>query len=325
LGAVALQGFRIDAFLEVQQQPQSSAAASSSSSLALPQLSTTQERTTSKDTRPLVVIVVCTKSLPNWGQNISSTGLHTLLIPSIERTVTIHDLRHYRVEFVIGFDKGDEFWENERNRQALGNDTSIPLNFVSIVKDPQRPHHIPFNQACRAAYDYGADYIARVNDDTEFVTSNWIQIGIHALAAFDPPNVGVVGPIFKDGNTQILTHDFVHRTHLDIFNDYYPHEFDNWWIDDWITVVYQRSGRCKKLENWRVEHHIMLHGGGNSRYKITHSQKQLLEHTVQRGMQSIDRFLHNGTSGETIQPVLGTSKIHQVWGPMASFSGRIGR
>lgn len=269
----------------------------------------------SQSNKPLVAIVVCTKSLPDWGNRISATGLHTLLIPSIERTVTLYELRHYRIEFVVGFDKGDQFWENEAIRKALGNETIFPINFVSIAKNPDRPHHIPFNQACRAAYEYGAEYIARVNDDTEFVSNDWIHKGITELSRYDPPNVGVVGPNFKEGNTGILTHDFVHRTHLEIFDNYYPDEFDNWWIDDWITLVYKRTGRCKKMMDWTVKHHVKLHGGSNSRYQITHDQKKMLESTVQRGVNQINAFLQNKT-GEPIHKVLGTPMIHRVWGPM---------
>lgn len=37
----------------------------------------------------------------------------------------------------------------------------------------------------------------------------------------------------------ILTHDMVHRTHLEIFPTYYPAGLSNWYMDDWITIVYQ--------------------------------------------------------------------------------------
>ena len=88
-----------------------------------------------------------------------------------------------------------------------------------------------------AAYEDGADYMYRVNDDTKFV-GPWADTAVHALGAFDPANVGVVGPICPEGNTLIMTHDLVHRTHLDIFEHYYPPIFSDWWMDDWISHVY---------------------------------------------------------------------------------------
>ena len=36
---------------------------------------------------------------------------------------------------------------------------------------------------------------------------------------------------------QILTHDFVHRTHKHIFQTYYPVVLTDWWMDDWISKV----------------------------------------------------------------------------------------
>lgn len=152
--------------------------------------------------KPLVAVVVCTKSSKDW-LSVSQTSLHTLLIPSVEKTVTVHDLRKYRIEFVIGFDQGDEFWEQEDHRAELSGESLFPISFVSIPKDPNRPHKIPFNQLCRSAYEYGADYIVRVNDDSEFKTPDFISKSVSRLLKFDPPNVGVVGPTCKQGNTEV--------------------------------------------------------------------------------------------------------------------------
>ena len=36
-------------------------------------------------------------------------------------------------------------------------------------------------------------------------------------------NVGAVGPACRQGNRRILTHDFTHKTHMEIFGgQYYP-------------------------------------------------------------------------------------------------------
>ena len=41
-------------------------------------------------------------------------------------------------------------------------------------------------------FDEGVEYWYRVNDDTQFVTANWIGDLTAALQGFDPPNLGVV-------------------------------------------------------------------------------------------------------------------------------------
>lgn len=56
------------------------------------------------------------------------------------------------------------------------------------------------------------------------------------------PNVGVVGPLCAQGaGRRILTHDFVHKTHLHIFDFYYPSSLSDWWMDDWISHVYGKG------------------------------------------------------------------------------------
>jgi hypothetical protein len=52
-------------------------------------------------------------------------------------------------------------------------------------------------------------------------------------------NLGVVGPSCAQGNTGILTHDFVHRTHVAVFGFHYPRSLPDWSADDWITRVYE--------------------------------------------------------------------------------------
>ena len=109
------------------------------------------------------------------------------------------------------------------------------------------------NDAMVAAYVEGADYFYRVNDDTSFLTSRWTETFIDALRQYDPPNVGVVGPQHSGGNEYILTYDFVHRTHIEIFGFYYPRFYQTWYADDWMTGVYQ-PGRTVKLRTVRVDH-----------------------------------------------------------------------
>lgn len=63
----------------------------------------------------------------------------------------------------------------------------------------------------------GADYMYRVNDDSQFMTT-FAKHLVAELQNHCPPNVGVTGPTCHEGNTGILTHDFTHRHHMQIFN-----------------------------------------------------------------------------------------------------------
>jgi hypothetical protein len=62
---------------------------------------------------------------------------------------------------------------------------------------------------------------------------------------------GVLGPLCRQGNTAILTHDFTHRTHMEIFDgEYYPPQLTDWWMDDWIARTYgsSRTRQSKTVE-----------------------------------------------------------------------------
>ena len=68
-------------------------------------------------------------------------------------------------------------------------------------------------------------YCCRVNDDSVMVSPGWTEAFIDKLANLNPPNVGVVGPNHVGGSTAILTYDFTHHTHQDIFGFHYPRCF----------------------------------------------------------------------------------------------------
>ena len=283
---------------------------------------------------PFVTIVSCIKGR-------STHFLEHTLLPSIYETITNKERASYRVELILGYDHDDEYWQQNHNHQLSPKEYGgtiyddhepIPINYVAIRKDPngERPNRIPFNELCQAAYDYGATYIVRINDDSQFSTPGWITVATKALQSFSPPNVGVVGPTCHQGNLDIMTHDFVHApTHYSIFDTYYPQVFDNYYVDDWITHVYGEK-RTRKLKDWEVEHHLTTFW---TRYKPTFHQDKLLDQLVKEGRESVEKIIlkkkrldMNGIDGgspsiplETQRDalrVLGTKTIERVDGPM---------
>ena len=100
---------------------------------------------------------------------------------------------------------------------------SVSLSLVAFQNDAHKPGPA-FNVAAAVAYADGADFLFRLNDDT-VLGERWASALVAALVNNDPPLVGVAGPACTGNraNTDILTHDFVHRTHLDIFPTYCEH------------------------------------------------------------------------------------------------------
>lgn len=111
------------------------------------------------------------------------------------------------------------------------------------------------NDAMMAAFLHGADYGYRTNDDSMFPKEhNWVESFVTHLNTRQPvPNLGVVGPS-SNGNTAILTHEFVHRTHVCIFGFYYPRSLPDWSSDDWIDHVYREFNLSHKMKAINVVH-----------------------------------------------------------------------
>lgn len=230
-------------------------------------------------TPSLAVVAVClpmtSKSFKNAHENtegkfqhiqdlaVDESPIFSVLLPSLWRS-TPHNGTGYILHVYVTIDDNDTFWLRHLPR------LSASVKRVIIV--PHRNRTVPLSVAPRAAYNDGADYIVRVNDDTEFVTNDWVLPAIAALRAMRPPNVGVVAPSCGEGMTSIFTHDMTHRTHLDIFPSYYPQELGSWWTDDWITLAYYPYN-AHRMYNWAVRHHT--HKAG-TRYYVDRAQAALL-------------------------------------------------
>lgn len=152
------------------------------------------------------------------------------------------------------------------------------------------------NCIMKQAYEDNATYFFRSNDDTEYKSTNWIAPMIDALHAFDPPLLGVVGPLCKEGNTDILTHDFTHRTHMEIFNTYYPPVFENYFCDDWVSNVYGPN-RTSVVTSVNVRHHL-TRGHATSRYKFDFALYNHIVPLYLDGAQKINQFLDQKHRGK---------------------------
>ena len=195
---------------------------------------------------------------------VSSFPFFSSLLPSFCETAS----RSFNYNFFLAYDKNDNFFTKPDNLQTFADaykkivtskcpkESNYSLHFTQCVH-AKKPAWAQ-NDAMMSAYMSNMEYYYRINDDTKMKTKNWTEMFIKTLRNFRPPNVGVVGPTHKGGNTGILTYDFVHYTHIEIHGFYYPRGFKNWYADNWITQIY-KPGRCVK------------------------DSKVLLQHTLQKG------------------------------------------
>lgn len=212
----------------------------------------------------------------------------------------------FRYLVLLGVDQGDFFFDTSEGRAALlawfasnvqsvlaERAVDIQLRLLAVANPAQKPGPV-FLAIAREAYSLGADYFYRVNDDTEFI-ERWPEVFVTALTSLGPP-YGVIGPRSFNTDNRILTHDFVHRTHMDLFSgEYYPPELQDWWMDDWISHVYGPN-RTLMTKAVTIYHHTMAHG---KRYKVNFDHLEMLEPLVEKGRQKVlDWMRANGISGD---------------------------
>ena len=203
---------------------------------------------------PLIAILAATTSHKIENFSTLDSALHNKLIRPIRNTVECG----FRYVLLLGYDIGDKYFDNNSNRKALEafvrHDFILPLKAMGIhtsfsilgVDNPiQKPVPV-FNAMAVEAYHKGADFFYRINDDTILATGGWTSALIYPLLRLDPPLFGVVGPRELNEHTPFrdwgfAEHDFVHRTHMEVFQmSYYPTNFTDYGCDVWIFRVYGR-------------------------------------------------------------------------------------
>ena len=256
----------------------------------------------------VVAVGACTTSRGFTPRGLEQLTLFNLMLPSLLRTLntpaTLNDpivgvrgTEPLELWVYVTYDKGDAFYDHAEQEAAVRAwlDTHLvaPLRSLGVTAkhallrfdNPLRKPGPAFNFMMAAAAEDGADYLYRVNDDTQFATA-WLGEAVRTLRSFAPPNVGVVGPVCNEGNTNIMTHDLVHRTHLQIFDFYYPPILSDWWMDDWISKVY--GPRRTRKGPWLVRHMVQIHG---TRYDVDRAHERKLVGELDLGRKRLEQWL----------------------------------
>lgn len=254
---------------------------------------------------PLIAILAGTTTRKVINPSTRNMALFTYLLPSLIRSLDCG----FRYEYVLGYDKGDPFYDSEAGMRSvkdwfrnnveepmLAKNIKFTLKTVRVINTIRKPGPV-FIEMARQAYHSGANYFYRVNDDTE-VLNNWPNAFVKALHSLPEP-YGVIGPLCKQGNQGILTHDFVHRIHMEVFDmNYYPPQLTDWWMDDWISWVYGQK-RTFKARRHPVIHHTGAHG---QRYEVDRSHEKLLGELVKSGRTKIRNWmLKKGVSDSVLK------------------------
>ncbi|KAJ8598651.1 hypothetical protein CTAYLR_003043 [Chrysophaeum taylorii] len=256
-------------------------------------------------------------------EGVDQSPLWFNLFASFVESIDWHKNRHEFV-FYLGFDRGDalydtgDAWSELRGafkiqaKKALkwlgygnwtirrvvdvgrnkGGAPDLSLRLFHFDDTLGAPSQAVSGLARRAVSD-GADYVYQLNDDTILVSKDWLEILVESLRASPlAPNLGVAGPL-DTNNERILTHAFVHRTHLDVFDAMFPPAFRNWWSDDWISAVYGARATFAR-KDVVVTHNVQSQKTGAwNRYDVDHAAELVLRDQVQRGFVQINAWLRD--------------------------------
>ena len=176
--------------------------------------------------------------------------------------------QNYHFTIYLGFDDDDQFYnsnlvEIKNYFDLITNDYNINLKLHKISNLKGKVGEI-WSKLADIAVNDNCEYLYQIGDDVKIINSGWEEAFINKLKKLD--NVGVVGPLDVNNST-ILTQSFVHNTHLNIFDNYFPKELINWFVDDWITNVYKPNNSfC--LKKYKIKNEV------NARYNVVNDKKK---------------------------------------------------
>jgi len=115
----------------------------------------------------------------------------------------------------------------------------------------------------------------------------WTTAFIRALDRFSPSRLGVVGPTCLEGIPSILSNEFVHRTHTDVFEVFYPPELVDHLSQHWISKVYPAEN-SKELSRVVVRQHTYFTG---RRYRDKQENIGSIDNAVATGAGKIQQYI----------------------------------
>ena len=179
----------------------------------------------------------------------------------------------YKYNFYLGHDDDDKFF--------IENSTKIKDYFNSITNDR---FNLYFHEMKDLKGNVGQiwsklahmasnnnEYLYQIGDDIKILTKGWEKDFISFLKKRN--DIGVTGPIDLGRKDGLMTQTFVHSTHLSLFDNFYPIELRNWYIDTWITRIY--SG-------YPHQNHAIINSGGCPRYNPDINDKKIMENISER-------------------------------------------
>lgn len=182
------------------------------------------------------------------------------------------------IKYFVGYDHDDPLWSKKEERDKL----SCALEMEWLEQHEEKGHVSKiWNNLAEEAIAQGFEYLYCCGDDIYLDKQPFITDWIGLLKKQN--NIGYVAPY--SGNDMIPTQFFFHRTHYDIFSFIFPPQIKNWFIDNFIYMVYG-----KKYGIWKKEYQH-LNVGGQPRYEVKDACR-LCDALVRRYKRVLNDFIN---------------------------------
>ena len=236
----------------------------------------------------IAVIIPVTSNKCNFNY-FKDTDLLNILFKSF---FTTYDLNH-EYKFYLGIDSDDKLYQDNTVQNDIKKFINVMKNtsIEILTIDSLNKGNVCFiwNELFKKAYIDNYDYFVQIGSDIYFQDKDWVNSCIDLLKQNN--DIGVVGMADMgrkkyNPNDTLLTQSFVSRKHMDIFEFYYPHEFKNWFIDDWISEIYEQNNR-----KFIIPHRI-YNCGGQHRYNI-YGDRSLCDKMLIKYKDNIKKYIDN--------------------------------
>ena len=236
----------------------------------------------------IAVIIPVTSNKCNF-ISFKDTDLFNILFKSF---FTTYNLNH-EYKFYLGIDSDDKFYQDNTVQNDINKFINVMKNtsieFLTIDSSNKGNVCFIWNELFKKAYEDNYDYFVQIGSDIYFQDKDWVNACIDILK--QNKDIGVVGMTDQgrkkyNPNDTLLTQSFVSRKHMEIFKFYYPVEFKNWYIDDWISEIYE-----KDLKKFIIPHRI-YNCGGPPRYDI-YGDRTLCDKMLIKYKDNIKKYMDN--------------------------------
>ena len=234
----------------------------------------------------IAVIIPVTSNKCNF-ISFKDTDLFNILFKSF---FTTYDLNH-EYKFYLGIDSDDKFYQDYSVQNDIKKFISVMKNttieFLIIGSSFKGNVCYIWNELFKKAFKDNNDYFVQIGSDIYFQDKGWVNACLDILKQNN--DIGVVGMTDagrrkSNPNDTLLTQSFVSRKHMEIFGFYYPYEFKNWYIDDWISEIYDLDS--KKF----IIPHRIYNCGGPPRYNI-YGDRSLCDNMIKKYKNNISKYL----------------------------------